>query len=516
MQQCRALRLTMMCPDDDITEGVKRDESEWKKPANQHPKNKRDVSIGLMSLKKKHEIIRLGDCIIETAKKNRCNVVVDMGCGKGYLTNYVKMNCPDLVVIGIEGNPNYSKSYQKRTDQLKEKMKHVNGEIVDKTEVISAMVPVDVTDEQFMELIRNHVPKGEVRIVLVGLHTCGNLASAMLNLFFTVDAIKSIVSVGCCYHMITEDPSLPAKAKGIIHKDSHAMSTMACETHEKVNTEPISLSTSTCQTAPCTALKNGFPLSKFLSEGEYCIPFHLDTGKYMAANPLPEHQPLDDLLAMAKAKSFRAALEYLLHIEVTTNGDMWVKMREEKEKQTQVPGEKRCRSPTSPPTCDFPLCSSHLESEKSPHAEIHFVGHSPPASMENFAVYCHNAFQQLSKRIPRTDYSEQHKKKLECFLEMALAHWEQCSCVKEKLSSFYSKTCGAFEFSNIVHGVSCYASVQHILGPVLEGLIVADRCLFLNENGAAAVARRLFRPEVSPRGIVIIANKTTDQKIGKS
>nr|XP_033807715.1 methyltransferase-like protein 25 [Geotrypetes seraphini] len=41
--------------------------------------------------------------------------------------------------------------------------------------------------------------------VLVGLHTCGDLAPTTLRLFATKPEIKAVCSVGCCYHLISEE-----------------------------------------------------------------------------------------------------------------------------------------------------------------------------------------------------------------------------------------------------------------------------------------------------------------------
>jgi len=46
-------------------------------------------------------------------------------------------------------------------------------------------------------------PQGRGRAVLVGLHTCGNLASAMLRAFPVSPRVAAIVNVGCCYNYLT-------------------------------------------------------------------------------------------------------------------------------------------------------------------------------------------------------------------------------------------------------------------------------------------------------------------------
>ena len=45
------------------------------------------------------------------------------------------------------------------------------------------------------------------------------------------------------------------------------------------------------------------------------------------------------------------------------------------------------------------------------------------------------------------------------------------------------------------------------ISQIMEGLIVADRVLYLKQFCSYVSARRLFHPFISPRGIVIIADK---------
>lgn len=45
----------------------------------------------------------------------------------------------------------------------------------------------------------------EQEIALVGLHTCGSLATTCLKLFTeSKNSVKLLVNVGCCYHLIEE------------------------------------------------------------------------------------------------------------------------------------------------------------------------------------------------------------------------------------------------------------------------------------------------------------------------
>ena len=40
--------------------------------------------------------------------------------------------------------------------------------------------------------------------MMVGLHTCGDLAANTLRIFTAKPEIKAVCSVGCCYHLLSE------------------------------------------------------------------------------------------------------------------------------------------------------------------------------------------------------------------------------------------------------------------------------------------------------------------------
>ncbi|CAH2277647.1 Hypothetical predicted protein [Pelobates cultripes] len=71
------------------------------------------------------------------------------------------------------------------------------------------------------------------KAIMVGLHTCGDLAPNTLRIYTSKPEIKAVCSVGCCYHLLSEEFDSPDKAK--------------------------------------TAEAWGFPLSQFLKENCCCI-----------------------------------------------------------------------------------------------------------------------------------------------------------------------------------------------------------------------------------------------------
>lgn len=40
---------------------------------------------------------------------------------------------------------------------------------------------------------------------MVGLHTCGDLAPSTLRMFVAKPELAAVCSVGCCYHLLSEE-----------------------------------------------------------------------------------------------------------------------------------------------------------------------------------------------------------------------------------------------------------------------------------------------------------------------
>lgn len=65
-----------------------------------------------------------------------------------------------------------------------------------------------ITDEtNIVEVVKEHFPQDELDgVMLVGLHTCGNLAASSLRMFINSPRdVTCLVNVGCCYHLLVED-----------------------------------------------------------------------------------------------------------------------------------------------------------------------------------------------------------------------------------------------------------------------------------------------------------------------
>lgn len=88
----------------------------------------------------------------------------------------------------------------------------VNKEQHDKTQDDSSQLLKLATlyiseDTDVVSLIKDNFPEDEIKgLMLVGLHTCGNLAASSQRLFTNNPShLKCMVNVSCCYHLLMEE-----------------------------------------------------------------------------------------------------------------------------------------------------------------------------------------------------------------------------------------------------------------------------------------------------------------------
>ena len=102
----------------------------------------------------------------------------------------------------------------------------------------------DASPQELMSLLSFEKEQSEddeeLHYVLVGLHTCGNLATTMLRLFAESKVLVGLVSVGCCYMKLseTENPQLlsssgyPMSSGLADHRLSYEAKELACHSKE--------------------------------------------------------------------------------------------------------------------------------------------------------------------------------------------------------------------------------------------------------------------------------------------
>jgi len=227
-----------------------------------------------MNPKKQHEVKRLGAFIQHATERLGVHNVVDLGAGLGYLSHLLTTRCA-LKVQAVEAQSHHSHAAQERSHFLARKLQQ-NATGLEVT-------ALHVTAQNFA---------CREPCVLVGLHTCGDLASASVRIATEVEAVRGLVNVGCCYHLLSE--TLPRVSSSFSDYQLRAGVSRTGEELERT----------------FVAEKGGFPLSSFLRAnfphfylGRLARVLALtDMEREMGARP---HQKF-------QCYSYRAAFQWLL------------------------------------------------------------------------------------------------------------------------------------------------------------------------------------------------------------
>ena len=400
------------------------DTDEWYEIRNGKELNA-NISTLLMKQKKKYEVKLLGNCVINEAKNKKINTIIDIGCGKGYLTNYISMNST-LRTIGIEGDENYTNKMMLRINKIeqknnkeKEKENNINNIIINKAEGYTSFLTYKTTPDEFKNIARIN---NDENIILTGLHPCGDLTPTLMRLFKNINQIKALIFVGCCYNKLSENPKYFNLVKN--NNDNQIL----LESNEY-----------------------GFPLSNYLLIKNK-IKFHLSK-TYISSNPHPCSKTREEWLYSYKMCSYRFALELFIHQNLPN------------------------------------------------FLEVHYIGQIRENFSKSFGTYLNKALINIKNHAQKFDFND--KKYGEELIKWINIFTKENDVVK--IGNEFYQNLGSF--NDIIFDVVPHIVLNARLSQILEGLVVADRVLFLKEFCSYVSARRLFHPFISPRGIQIIAYK---------
>ncbi|OEL24057.1 Protein RRNAD1 [Dichanthelium oligosanthes] len=180
-----------------------------------------------MNSKKKHEIENLAAVVHAIAKSCGAKTVVDVGSGQGYLAQALSFEY-QLPVVAIDASSHHASVTIARAERIK---KHYAAKCVEKQlltvprtvtcHVLSsdtlAAVTLDACKDDHGEHVREtkvctkkspqfqEPTQSSPSLILAGLHACGDLSVNMLRVFVSCEQVKALVSVGCCYNLLSED-----------------------------------------------------------------------------------------------------------------------------------------------------------------------------------------------------------------------------------------------------------------------------------------------------------------------
>ncbi|KAK3095107.1 hypothetical protein FSP39_010389 [Pinctada imbricata] len=183
-----------------------------------------------MNPKKYHEVVCMSAAIHQVAAQSGCSVVVDVGSGLGYLGQVLHKSY-NYKIIGLESKGCHTTGAEKRLHKTDSTMgiKNVTFELHDSQESMDQFATViqqccqelrQECDEKKNQrsaasgisgnglkssdfLMEKHWDTDNTeteKVLMVGLHCCGDLTPIMMKYFKALDFIKGLCCVSCCFH----------------------------------------------------------------------------------------------------------------------------------------------------------------------------------------------------------------------------------------------------------------------------------------------------------------------------
>uniref|UniRef100_A0A2I3RRF6 Methyltransferase like 25B n=1 Tax=Pan troglodytes TaxID=9598 RepID=A0A2I3RRF6_PANTR len=165
--------------------------------------------------KKQHEIRRLGELVKKLSDFTGCTQVVDVGSGQGHLSRFMALGL-GLMVKSIEGDQRLVERAQRLDQELLqalEKEEKRNPQVVQTSprhsphHVVRWVDPTALCEELLLPL--ENPCQGRARLLLTGLHACGDLSVALLRHFSCCPEVVALASVGCCYMKLSDPGGYP-------------------------------------------------------------------------------------------------------------------------------------------------------------------------------------------------------------------------------------------------------------------------------------------------------------------
>ncbi|XP_075644693.1 uncharacterized protein LOC142615754 isoform X1 [Castanea sativa] len=445
-----------------------------------------------MNMKKKHEVEVLSAVVNSIADSARGHTIVDVGAGQGYLAQVLSFQYQHSVVA-IDACSHHGSITDARAERIK---KHYAAQMrksetgnwslnvpktitcqvmsIDMLKALTGMSLHKDDAEQLRPLEEDNAKLGgekyrslcnannDTSLVLAGLHACGDLSVTMLKTFLACKEVKAIVSIGCCYNLLSEE--------GI----------------DKTETQ-------------C-----GFPMSAGVKSAGFSLG---KNSRDLACQSAERWRGMekDAGLHNFELHSFRAAFQMVLckyypEVMITNPsiGRQGKTLRRRQHRKVEHPlNHKEIVCPSLHSNTKGSCCNiepTELETDKNSglalDTDVLFHGHSSTKSTR-----CEG-----TKSVDKYALFEKFSQSGLCRLGL-----KPSEDIK-----FHEIWKEAEPFAELI---GPYWSLRAALGPLLETFLLLDRLLFLQEQGSSleVIMLPIFDPEVSPRNVAIIAKKILTQ-----
>ncbi|XP_053608234.1 probable methyltransferase-like protein 25 isoform X2 [Plodia interpunctella] len=168
-----------------------------------------------MTSKKSYEVQTMSSLVASLYNYTQSTCCVEAGGGRGHLPVALTLGygVPSLTIDcadkTIEAAAERIKIIQKQWHSIAKRIKDGNEvrmhDSINKNlhRFASAYI---TSDTDVAAIVREKFPEQtDVKLLLTGLHTCGNLGPDSLRVFTTQPFVSAVFNVPCCYHLLTEE-----------------------------------------------------------------------------------------------------------------------------------------------------------------------------------------------------------------------------------------------------------------------------------------------------------------------
>ncbi|XP_022886391.1 protein RRNAD1 isoform X2 [Olea europaea var. sylvestris] len=443
-----------------------------------------------MNHKKKHEIEALSAVISSIASRVGANTIVDVGSGQGYLAQVLSFEY-QLSVIAIDASSHHGRITDARAERIKkhymaklrrsqlesrglstpktvtcrvlssDTLKALGSSLLQKDDEKPNNNGVNIDEKPLEGSVGNELTSslyanGKPLLVLAGLHACGDLSVTMLRTFIECTDVRAVVSIGCCYNLLSE---------GIVEADTQC----------------------------------GFPMSKGVKSAGLLLK---KNARDLACQSAERWRGLGEAACLHNFElhAFRAAFQMVLFqhypeiiIKSPSIGRQGKALRRRHHRRTLVSGadiaeslsQKNCENETSWPAIS---CTESADAEEGSTC-------NDAASIYEDSSHC------ISRNCD-TNLTDRYS----MFVNFCRSGLHRLGLHNSQDINFSGLWKQAEPFAELI---GPYWTLRAALGPVLETLLLLDRLLFLQEssNMVEAVILPIFDPVLSPRNVALIAKK---------
>ncbi|XXG74640.1 hypothetical protein AAC387_Pa07g3311 [Persea americana] len=456
-----------------------------------------------MNLKKKHEVEILASVISTVANGVGAQTIVDVGAGQGYLAQVLSFEY-QLSVIAIDAFSHHGTVTNVRAERIKKHyaakirksqhgkpsiagnkplnvpqtvtchilssdtlkaltatfLREDNIDLSKKVEKYASWPPVEGLElNGGREVFSSNNQGFKFSLVLAGLHACGDLSVTMLRTFLDCKEVKALVSIGCCYNLLSEQCSEDTGSKC-----GFPLSTGAKLSALSLGKNALDLA---CQSAERwrrltkdAALQN-FEVHAFRGAFQMVLhKYYPDVGRTSPSIGRQGKALRRQQLKRVLQSQLHQSCEMEVSALTTNNGELGGV--QEQCKDAVLKDADTCKTSGASDQSDVRSLCSRLRCEGSDRYTL---------------------FEEFSKSGL-------------CRLGLTSPHEIDLFGIWKEVHSFTEL-------------VGPYWSLRAALGPVVETFILLDRLLFLQEQDGPvdAVICPLFDPALSPRNVAIIARR---------